>query len=189
MRRLVCFLEERSAQAMLEAVLPRIIGDTVQIQYKPYDGKNDLDNNLERALRCWKTPDTVFLVLRDQDQGDCQEIKMKLLHKVVAARRESVTLVRIACRELESFYLGDLEAVAAGLKLRNPAGRQAASRYRDPDSMVKPSEELKRLSGGSYQKIAGSRAIAPLLKLDGSNRSRSFNMLLVGLRRLVGEEA
>ena len=36
-----------------------------------------------------------------------------------------------------------------------------------------------------YQKVAGSRAIAVHLKLDGSNRSQSFNVLVDGLRRFI----
>lgn len=48
-----------------------------------------------------------------------------------------------------------------------------------------PSEELKRLVP-EYQKISGPRAIGPHLDID-NNHSRSFNALVIGVRRLVGK--
>ena len=47
-------------------------------------------------------------------------------------------------------------------------------------------EMLSKITGGEYQKIQGSAAIAPFLKLDGSNQSTSFNMLISGIRKIVG---
>jgi hypothetical protein len=58
-------------------------------------------------------PDSFFVVLRDQDSGDCLEIKERLMALCGRAGKEDA-LVRIACRELESFYLGDLKAVERG---------------------------------------------------------------------------
>ena len=87
------------------------------------------------------------------------------------------------CGELESFYLGDLDAVSKALDCRVPSNRQA--KFRDPDRLNNAADELKRLTRGTYQKISGSRMIGPYLKTDGTNRSHSFNVLLDGVRRLV----
>ena len=57
--------------------------------------------------------------------------------------------------------------------------------YKEPDLIASPAEELSKITLGEYQKIAGSAAIAPYLKLDGSNSSTSFNVLVDGIRKLV----
>jgi hypothetical protein len=95
-------------------------------------------------------------------------------------------LIRVACRELESFYLGDLAAVEEGLGVSGLRSRQQNRKFRDPDRLGSPSRELIRLTRNAYDKIAGSRAIGPKLKMEG-NRSRSFQVLLTGLRNLIQE--
>lgn len=64
-------------------------------------------------MRLWQE-DAHFIVMRDQDSGDCYQIKDRLLNLSREAGRPNA-LVRIACKELESFYLGDLNAVEQGL--------------------------------------------------------------------------
>ena len=99
--------------------------------------------------------------------------------------KADVCLVRIACHELESFFLGDLAAVAQGLRMSAVAAMQDKQKFRAPDALANAAEELKKLTKGKYSKLAGSRAISPHLKLDGSNRSHSFGVLLEAIRRQV----
>ena len=48
------------------------------------------------------------------------------------------------------------------------------------------SAELSTLTHKQYQKISGSRAIAPHLSLEeGHNRSHSFNVLVGGIKALL----
>ncbi len=180
---LACMLEEPSAREMLKAVLPRILPDAIEVRYLIFEGKQDLEKHLEKRLRGWNVPDTCFLILRDQDSGDCHTIKDHLT-ELCRKSGKSAWLVRIACRELESFYLGGLAAVEKGLQLSGFAQMQMKEKYRDPDRLGSPSRELSRLTAGCYQKIAGSRAIAPQLRLD-ENRSKSFNTLVTGIRILM----
>ena len=115
MRTLVCFLEERSAKAMLLGILPRLLPG-VAFRCIAFEGKQDLNRQLVRRLRGWPDPNSVFLVMQDQDFADCKDVKNRLRElSRKAGRTESETLVRIACRELESFYFGDLAAVEKGL--------------------------------------------------------------------------
>jgi hypothetical protein len=93
--------------------------------------------------------------------------------------------VRIACTELESFYLGDLNAVEHGLGIANLAKKQNDKKYRTPDALSNAAQELKRLTQNQYEKVSGSRAISAFLKVDGSNRSHSFNVLLAGINKLI----
>lgn len=51
-------------------------------------------------------------------------------------------------------------------------------------SLGNPAEELFRLTGNIYQKVTGSRAIAPYMNLEG-NRSQSFNILVSSIRKIV----
>jgi len=183
MKTIVFFLEEPSAKEMLVGVLPRILPENIQVRYIVFRGKQDLEKNLKKKLNGWRMPDSVFVVMRDQDSGDCKSIKAKLTDLCREAGREGV-LIRVACRELESFYLGDLAAVEQGLGLRNLKAQQQNRKFRNPDALGNPAEELYRLTSNVYDKIAGSRAIAPFLSLE-ANCSRSFNVLLSGIRNLA----
>ncbi len=179
MKCLACFLEELSAKEMLKGVLPRILPEDIDVRYIVFEGKQDLDKRIEHRLRGWNRPDSFFLVLRDQDNGDCVKIKQFLRKKIQSSGKFSNTIIRVACKELESFYLGDLKAVESGLGVKGLSLKEA------PDSINKPSEKLKGLTEQSYQKVAGSRAIAPLLNLDGQNDSHSFNVLLDGVKSIM----
>lgn len=184
MRTLAFFLEEPSARIMLEGILPRLIDADIDVRYVVFEGKQDLEKNLVKRLRFWQTPNTDFIVLRDQDSADCREVKRQLQKLCAQAGRPDV-LVRVACRELESFYLGDLLAVEQGLNLKGLAKQQARHKFREPDQLGNPVQELKRLTAGCYQKLQGSRDIAPYLRLQGESRSRSFNVLIAGVRRRI----
>lgn len=92
-------------------------------------------------------------------------------------------MVRVACRELESFYLGDLAAVEKGLGIKGLKKQQQKRKFRDPDALRHPAEELYRLTGNIYDKVVGSRAIAPYLNLE-TNSSNSFRVLLSGIANL-----
>ena len=145
-----------------------------------FEGKQDLEKQLPRKLGGYLNPNARFIVMRDQDQGDCRRIKTSLAALCPVSRR-SRTIVRIACRELEAFYLGDLRAVESGLGLSGLAGKQDKAKFRDPDHLSSPARELEKLTGNRYQKIAGSRSIAPHLDLQAP-RSRSFHHLLHAIR-------
>lgn len=183
MKRLVFFLEELSARRMLEGVLPRLLPDDVQPLFVVFEGKRDLEFNLPIKLRAWRLPDCRFVVVRDKDAGDCMLIKQQLVKLCTDAGQASV-LVRIACHELESFYLGDLRAVEKGLSLNGLSKLQAKRQYRDPDRLTNPSQMLSRLTNGKYQKVSGSTAIGTELCLS-SNCSNSFNQLIKGIKTLI----
>jgi len=187
MTTLVFLLEEPSARAMLQGILPRLFPEEVASKFLVFEGKQDLDKRLEQRVRGWLAPDAFFVVIRDKDAGNCQDIKQRLQEKLVHAGHPN-SLVRIACHELESYYLGDLAAVEAGMNCRGLSNLQKKSKYRTPDNLTNPAQELAKLADSKkadYQKVAGSRDIAAHMKLDGSNRSHSFNVLVEGLRRLI----
>ncbi len=185
MRELVFLLEEASAAAMLEGLLPRLIPSDVVPRYITFEGKQDLEGQLVRRLRGYRNPNAHFVVMRDQDaQSNCKVIKRRLEKLCRQAGRDGV-LIRIACRELEAFYLADLRAVEQGLGLSGIAAQQASRKFRDPERLNSAKQELRALTKHRYQPVEGSRAIGPCLDLE-NGRSRSFRNLVLGIRRLVG---
>ncbi len=60
--------------------------------------------------------------------------------------------------------------------------------FKTPDKLANPSEELYKLTKKKYQKVAGSRVIAPHLEIDGTNKSHSFNILLPGIKKLIEDK-
>jgi len=181
MSELVFFLEEPSAEAMLKGFLPQIVPPDFTIRYIVFDGKQDLEKQLVRKLRGYRTPDARFIVMRDKDAGDCLVIKSQLVEKCTEAGKPQ-TVVRVACHELESWYLADLAAVEQGLGVKNLQKLQSKKMYASPDTYPSPSLTLKKIVS-NYEKISGSRAIGPFL--DSSNtRSDSFRVFVEGIRKV-----
>lgn len=187
MRELVFLLEEVSAKAMLENLLPRLLNSAVTFRCIAFEGKQDLMNQMERRIRGYQNPLARFIVLRDQDSApDCTAVKAEVQYHAGKSGRAEKTIVRIACRELESFYLADLAAVERALGIPRLSREQNRRKYRAPDYLGSPSKELDRLTKGCYQKVGGSREIARHLLLE-NERSASFKNLVRGIRRLEQE--
>ena len=183
MSELVFLLEEPSARAMLEGFLPKILPKGAVCRYIVFEGKQDLEKQMVKRLRGYRVPKARFIVLRDQDSADCHQVKQRLVAKCCEAQR-SQTLVRLACHELESWYLGDLAAVELGLGSRGLSRNQNKRPFHSPDNIAAPVHKLRSIAP-AYQKIAGSRAIGPHLDPE-KNRSHSFGVFVAGLRKLVG---
>lgn len=185
--RIVLLLEEPSMRALLDDWLPRIFPGWVEGEHflcVPHEGKSDLDRSIARKLAAWRIAGDRFVVLRDNDGAGCMASKARLRVLCQQAGRPQ-TLVRLVCQELESWYLGDLAALAQALqapKADTPAHRK---RYADPDGWHKPSLEVKRLAP-AFQKLSGARAMARHLGTQ-DNRSRSLHAFVVGLRRMADE--
>lgn len=183
--RIIFLLEEPSMQVLLDDLLPRVFPgwvDGEHFQCVPHEGKNDLDRSIPRKLSAWRIPGDRFVVVRDNDNANCVELKARLLALCAQGGRPE-TLVRLVCQELESWYLGDLAALAAAFdapRVNTPAYRK---RFVDPDSWQKPSVEVKRLVP-AFQKIGGARAMALFLSITG-NRSRSLKVFEAGVRHLA----
>ena len=183
MKELVFLLEEPSAQDMLDGLLPKLLLQGIGSRCIPFAGKQDLEKHLVRKLRGYQNTEARFIVMRDLDSHpDCQALKAQLLEKCRDSGKADVTLVRLACKELESFYLADLAAVEAGLGINWLQRHQQGRKFRAPDTLGSPSAELKQLTKRIYQKRSGSRAIGH--HLDPSNaRYDSFRNLVSGIRK------
>ena len=179
-RDLVFLLEEPSAKDLLEGLLPRLVKGTWIPRFLVFEGKQDLEKRMVRRLRHYRKPQTRFVVMRDQDSGDCASVKGGLVARCDEAGRPE-TLVRIACRELEAWILGDLEAFAE--EFDRPAAARAATKYLDPDAVEKPVDVLRKFHP-EYQKRDGARRMGIVLD-PRRNRSVSFRVFCSGIRKLT----
>lgn len=184
MKELVFLLEERSAKGLLDALLPRVLNPSVYFRCIPFEGKQDLEKQLVRKIKAYRNSQAYFIILRDQDSHpDCMQVKKGLLDLCGKTGKQDRCLVRIACRELETFYLADLAAVEQALSLSGLVARQGKQKFRSQDRLEGPSAELKKLTGGRYQKISGSCDIGRYLD-PHNDRSPSFRNLIEAIHRL-----
>ena len=185
--RLIFLLEEPSMKSLLEGLLPRIFPGMVvgqHFQCIKHEGKSDLDTSIPRKLKSWKIVGDRFVVLRDNDNANCVDLKTRFVRMCQESGRPD-TLVRLVCQELESWYIGDLSALAEAFsapKLDSPGLRR---RFADPDIWQKPSRELERLIP-AFQKGSAARLMAKYLE-EERNCSRSFQTFIGGVRRLANE--
>lgn len=180
MGRLIFLLEELSMKELLDGLLPRVFPG-LSFLCIPFEGKKDLELSIPKQLRGWRKPGDRFVIVRDNDGGDCIALKQRLRGFCQQTGHDDA-LIRIVCQELEAWYLGEPDAMAAAFddeRLRNIGNRR---NYRCPDSRLKPSEDVQRLCRG-FQKIDGARRIANHLTREG-NRSPSFQAFLDGVGRL-----
>ncbi len=184
MNRLVSLLEERSMKTLLEGLLPRLVPGLPFICV-PHEGKQDLEKSIPRKLRAWREPGVRFVIVRDNDGGDCRILKENLATLCADAGRAD-TLVRIACQELEAWYFGEPEAMAQAFENARLLDIKDKSRYRDPDSIQQPCREIVKLIP-EFQKISGARKMASWLSRD-RNHSRSFQVMLEGVERVFREQ-
>lgn len=196
-------VEEPSAEAALQNILPKILGEGVSFNIHPYQGKADVLSKLPgrlRGYRAWLPKDWRIVVLVDADEADCRHLK-SILDKAAldaglitksAAKSGSrfQVLNRLAIQELEAWFLGDVEALH-GAYSRIPLVLGNRARYRTPDSISGGTwealeRELQRAGyyPGGLPKIAAAREISRHME-PGRNRSMSFQVFRQGLLTLV----
>ena len=183
MSRIIFLLEERSMKVLLEGMLPRLLPG-IDFLCIPHEGKQDLEKSIPRKLKAWREPGVHFVVVRDNDGGDCLKLKQKLVNLCAGAGRED-TLVRIAVQELDAWYFGDPTALALAFDNEQLRLIGRKKQYRDPDSISVPSVELEKLVP-QFQKISGARLMAKYLD-SSDNRSHSFRVFMNGVVRLWSE--
>lgn len=181
MSRLVFLLEEPSIRTLLDGLLPRLFPG-LRFLCVPHEGRHDLERSVPRKLRAWQEPGVRFVVIRDNDRGDCRALKERLSALCEQGQRQD-SLVRIACQELEAWYLGEPEALAEAFDDQSLRGLRRKSRYRSPDEIPRPSADLERLIP-AFQKVSGARRMASRLTRE-RNRSPSFQALVTGIERML----
>ncbi len=183
--------EERSMEAFLEMLLPRMLPAGLTFLIHPFRGKDDLLKKLQERLNAyakWLPAECRLVVAVDRDDDDCHELKAQLeqaatdtglLTRSQACGGSWQAVNRIVVEELEAWYFGDWQAVRQAYP-RVSANVPNQARYRDPDAIQGgTSEAFERIlkKPGRFQnglrKTEAARDIAPNID-PARNRSRSF---------------
>lgn len=178
---LVILTEEPSMKTTLEHLLPRMGISLDAVTIIAHQGKSDLEKSIPRKLRGWQDPAARFLILRDNDRGDCHVRKARLMGLVTDADKAKQSKVRIVCQELEAWFLADPPALVAAGYLS--AGKLPGFTKRDPDQIAHPVHEMKKLRPG-YGKGIGAMEIATHLD-PGNPLSSSFRNTVQAIRDLT----
>ncbi len=188
--RIEILVEEPSMEAFLRNLLPRILPKGIVVDTNcfiiPHQGKQDLRLRIPRRIRAYRHyPERVYLiVIQDQDSNDCVLLKQGIVDDIRQADAHVPALVRIACRELENWYLGDLRSVEMVYPGSRASKLVMKSKFRSADRL-NGSDEMKNLSP-HFSKIACARAMAKVIDTE-SGRSHSFLKTVEGIRSFVGQ--
>ena len=183
-------------EAFLGALLPRLLPQDRSFMVHPFQGKNDLIQNLAKRLRAysaWLPEDWRVVVVVDRDDDDCLELKRRLeqtaaraglLTRSLAGNTTWQVVNRIAIEELEAWYFGDWVAVHsayphASLNVPNRRG------FRDSDGIAggtwEAFERVMQAHGyfkGGLTKIDAARRIGAHVD---PTRSSSHSFRVFGL--------
>ncbi|CAN5412383.1 DUF4276 family protein [soil metagenome] len=201
-RQLELLVEERSMAQALKSLLPRIaVG--VSCAVRTFNGKPDLLKKLPNRLagyRHWPTGIQLgIVVVADQDDDNCEELLARLDSMALEAgftcasvsrKTEGILLNRLAIKELEAWFFGDVPALV-GAYPGVPASLGEKARYRDPDAIkggtAEALERVLREAGHHKGGLAKGRAaedIAAQMDVE-VNTSRSFQKFRDGVRLLT----
>lgn len=179
--------EEPSMENFLRVILPKILPDDYQLDVNcfihPHEGKSHLKKSIPRKIRAYPRygyPVKV-LIIHDQDSNDCVKLKNELIG-LCDSNIEIPVIIRIACRELENWYLGDMYAIEAVYPETKASKLIEKAKYRNPDAVF-GSFELERLTR-NFSKSHASREIPKYMETDNNN-SASFNHFVSGLDKLI----
>lgn len=183
--RLEILLEEPSMENFFKIILPKVLPEGYELDVNcflhAHQGKTDLQKSLSTKVKAYQYfPQKVQLVVvHDQDSNDCKVLKQGLIDSIRAENVDQSYLVRIACRELENWYLGDMQAIEAVYPSFKAVKHQNRAKYRNPDNVF-GAFELKQMID-QFSKGYASKNI-PLHMNINKNNSTSFNHLINGLQ-------
>lgn len=180
---MVFLLEERSMADVLRSLLPRLIPgwqESIDFTLIKHEGKADLEKSIPRKLKAW-TQHATFVIVRDNDGGDCLALKTRLIALSQVNDRHYI-LVRIVCQNLESWYLGDPIAVATAYNKPEITKHVRKNEFMYPDMHGNGDQILARYIP-EFKKGKGAQLIGPHLVPERSN-SPSFKAFCDGVKKM-----
>ena len=181
---IILLAEEQSMGECLKFIIPQLWPDSQEGEnwlVLSFQGKSDLKKSIPNRMRGWNYGNPHFIILQDKDSGDCVTIKQELYS--ISHQCGRPFHVRIVCQELESWLLGDLEAIRQAYpqkKIQNKA------KFRNPDNLGNASQELERLIN-TKAKVQRAGRISQHFDLT-KNKSKSFNVFIRTLKQLIRQE-
>jgi hypothetical protein len=188
MARIEILTEEPSMSEVLAIILPKILsnqwilGENYFI--RAHEGKSDLQKSIPRKIKAFSNyhEPVGVIILHDQDAYDCKDLKAKLLD-ICNKNGDCPTLIRIVCRELESWYLGDMSAIKQAYPKFKIDQYRFKAKFRKPDELNAVDEIKKVLP--EFQKVASAKAISPYLDIKDQNKSESFIHFVSEINRFL----
>lgn len=184
MARIEILVEEPSMKEFLSILLPNVISEPWVLNenyfIRAFEGKTDLQRNIPskvKFLSNWRHEKVGLVIMQDQDSADCKVLKQKLVD-ICEESGNCPKLVRIVCKELESWYIGDFEAVHMAYQNFNYQNYINKAKYRIPDN-CNAYDELRKILP-EFQKVGGAKKIAPYINVE-KNKSVSFQQTISGL--------
>jgi hypothetical protein len=181
------FTEEPSLQAFVRILVSQLF-PTLNVQYKLYQGKQDFKKNIRNniAILSKQYPHAKFMVVLDKDSHDCKTLKAWLKEECEqAGLNHTQFLIRIVCTELESWYLGDLEAISKADFSFTQKISQKNKKFRDPDRLANAKQELQKLLKQVYVPTEFACQVAlQIANRTEANYSLSFQHFLSGIEKL-----
>jgi hypothetical protein len=183
------FTEEPSAKKVFDHILPKLLPENTSFRVYPHQGKQDLEKALRDSVpSISKMPGSKILITRDQDNDDCVLVK-KTIKERIDFNCNCDYKIRIVCRELESWFLGDLKAIKKAYPRFSPEHYQHKADIRNVDNIVSPNKYLLKIipefkSQTTLPKLEVADSIAPHLGIE-SNQSKSFNQMVNAIKELL----
>ncbi|MEZ4774357.1 MAG: DUF4276 family protein [Bacteroidia bacterium] len=174
-------------EIFLREILPKILPEDYQLDVncfiRPHEGKSHLKKSIPIKMKAYpRYPYPVkVLIVHDQDSNDCLILKKDLQ---ALCNSDIPVVIRIACRELENWYLGDFQAIEAVYPEIKAAKFEKKAKYRNPD-IVFGSKELEGITK-NFSKSHASREIPRYMNIN-NNQSPSFQHLILGLKKLINQ--
>ncbi|WP_373526466.1 DUF4276 family protein [Nostoc sp.] len=140
-------VEEPSTEVALNFLVPKIIGDIHTFKIHNFQNKDRLLKRLPERMKSYVNSvrdDWRIVIIVDQDRDNCQELKNKLCNasSIVTKQKGNIVLHRIAVEELESWFLGDVQAIRVEYE-RIPVSLSQKAKFRNPDA----------ITGGTWEQL------------------------------------
>ena len=171
----------------LRVLLPNILPAGYQLDVncfiRAHEGKKHLQKEIPKKVKAYRhiRKPCQVIVIQDQNSSDCKKLKSSLI-KLITDNADIPFLVRIVCRELEAFYLGDMRAVEKVYPKFKADKFSRKAKFRNPDN-CSAFDEIKKLIPG-FQKVYASKEISKYISVE-CNKSTSFKHLVTGIQRFL----
>ncbi len=183
------FTEEPSIKYVLEKIIYKMNFVEDEFRIHSHQGKNDLITALNKTVpSISRIPDSKILITIDQDKNDCISLKNEI-QQIIEPSCACDFKIRIICKELEAWYLGDMNAIENAYPRFKAENYKNKSKYRNVDKIVSPNLEVLKIIPEynpfkRLPKIEAAIRISPFLELDG-NKSSSFNNTIKAIKFLT----
>ena len=169
-------------KALLQKILPKLAPDFREFEHWlviEHEGKSDLEKSFPLKVPQWQEPGVRFIILRDNDGGDCRRLKARLLSRLPANPPDY--LIRIVCQELESWLIGDKDALQTAYPNATNHGSFRRLTQTDPDTLNNASALVGQFTGTAAKTIRAAKIATQMV--PNHNRSTSFQVFCQGVEQ------